>query len=148
VLHPAAEGTTLLRNVGCLFTQRHSSTAQKIRNLQDNLSFSLWRYRRTDANSRIWNVWSKLRGPWPSATWLLLVEALQLPVRPPPGSLSNKNMVRYWNYLTGENPNTRRDTWATTKPHMDCPGKQPGPPWWAADVYYFTLQLTIDRHYT
>ena len=42
-------------------------------------------------------------------------------------------------HLKGENPKTRTDTWPTTKPHMDCPGKQPGPSWWAADVNYLTL---------
>jgi hypothetical protein len=34
LLHPAAEGTTLLRNASYLFTQRHDATSLKIRNLQ------------------------------------------------------------------------------------------------------------------
>lgn len=72
---------------------------------------------RPDASGRISNVFSRLRlvAPRPSATWLLLATELQLSVRPPPGPLSNKSMVRYWNCLAGENPSTRRDTCPTTQ---------------------------------
>ena len=118
MLYPADEGTTFLRKVGYLFTQRHGATSQKIRNLYDvSEILAVKDSGRPDASGRISNVFSRLRQvvPRPSATWLLLATELQLPVRPSPGPLSNKSMVRYWYCLAGENPSTRTDTCPSTQ---------------------------------